>query len=274
MKKIIFLLLISNLIYSQNNLYFFTNDTFTNQENKAIFTLNNFESQKKNLIKLNFPLIHQPALSLQYERNINKKISAGLAFSYTGEREFLFLKLFREKEIDNNFVNNQLEKIKSKSWSVTPEVKFYFGKDAFTGFYIAPFIRYTKYDIKFPLDYLEEEINNHYQQVNFTGKSNTITYGVSIGAQWKIYKDFYIDWLIVGPHFGKGTEKLRLNSDLSQTQQDAIIKSLEIIKSNYNEIDGYPKVDFDYSVNNKGGEIRIRNPWGGVRLELGIGYRF
>lgn len=275
MKFIIILLFCSKINYAKNDsIYKIENRYLKNIVLKSMTERKSFLNDSKNLGKISFPLLNQPAISFQYERNIYKKISAGLSLGYVLEQDFLILKMVTERRIPNEFAKNQINNIKTKIFSISPEVKIYFGKDVFKGFYVAPFIRFSNYDVHFPLDYLEESLDNYYQKVIFSGKFTTTTFGLSIGAQWEIYKNFYLDWLIIGPHFGNAKERLILESDLSLRQQKGINKSLEIIQKVLDTTDGIPDVNFDYEVNENGGIITLRNPWAGMRFQLGIGYRF
>jgi len=258
---------------------FSQNDSETNVfdisfKTDAAFNKNHETSKPaNNLIKLGFPILNQPALSIQYERYLYKKIYLGFSANYVSEQEFFLLKMIAKHRIKNNFAQQQLRNVKTEIVSFSPEVKFYFGKDTFEGFYVAPFVRFSNYRVNFPLQYIEDVITDNYQQVNFSGNFNTLTFGLSIGAQWKIYKNFYLDWLIVGPHFGNSKETLRLNSNLNATQQKGIIKSIEVVKKAM-EIDGVPNINLVYEVNDDGGEINFKNPWAGARLQIGLGVRF
>lgn len=275
MKYILTFLFCFNLSYSNNDsIYRFQNSSIFPSYIKDNSFKSSFRDPSKNLIKLSFPIFNLPAISLQYERNIYKKITAGVALSYVSEQEFLILKLYTQQKISNDFSKHQLSNIKTSITSVSPEVKIYFGKDVFKGFYLSPFVRFAKYDVEFPLQFVEDNLDKYYQHVTFSGKFNSFTYGLSIGAQWEIYKNFYLDWLIVGPHFGNSTEHLILESDLSFMQQKGIRKSLDIIQTSIRMTDELPDIEFDYEVNENGGTVTIKNPWAGMRLQLGIGYRF
>jgi len=268
MKIILLTLLISFHVKAQiNNKFSIENHDLRNLENHAI-------PDNNHLVKLNFPIFNQPAISLQYEYNFLKKFTAGASLNYQFKQEFLPLKIIRKNKIENNFVDHQLKNIKTTSFSFTPEIRYYFGKEVYKGFYVAPFIRFSSYDVDFPLQYVEDKIEEYYQQVNFLGQFNTATIGISVGAQWKLYNNFYIDWLIVGPHLGKANERLILKSDLNSSQQKAILKSLDLIKTTIEETKGIPDINFDYTIDEKGGEIKLKNPWAGVRLQIGFGYRF
>lgn len=274
MKAILILILHSSILFAEN-------DTIRRIENEKLENLKtetikktDFLNDSKNLVKISFPIFNQPAFSLQYERNIYKKITAGIAVGHVYEQNFLILKMITEKEISNDFVKDQISNIKTKIFSITPEIKIYFGKDVFKGFYISPFVRFSNYNVHFPLDYIEEMMEENYQTVTFKGKFTTTTFGISVGAQWNIYKNFYLDWLIVGPHIGNAKERLILKSDLSLNQQKGITKSLDLIQKTLEKADGIPDINFDYNVDKNGGEVILKNPWAGMRFQLGIGYRF
>lgn len=272
MRYLFVFLLNSGLLLSQND----TEKSIFNMAIKADLLVsenNETFSDANNLIKLGFPILNQPALSVQYERYVFKKIYLGLSVNYVSEQEFFLLKLIAKHKVKNDFARQQLRNVKTEIFSFSPEVKFYFGKDTFKGFYVSPFVRFSNYRVNFPLQYIENVISDNYQSVNFSGNFNTFTFGLSMGAQWNIYKNFYLDWLIVGPHFGNSKEILKLDSNLSPMQQKGIIKSVDLVKSAM-DVDGVPKINFDYEVNDRGGEIRFKNPWAGARLQIGVGYRF
>lgn len=272
MKLTLLFFLTATLLNAQNNFKLAIEDELSLVDD---YSLNHyFSNYSKNLVKISFPILNLPAISLQYERNIYKKITAGAAINYVSEQEFFFLKTFTKQKISNDFAREQLRNIKTTIFSFTPEARIYFGKDKFKGFYIGTFVRFSNYNVSFPLEYIENELAEHYQRVTFSGKFKTVTFGLSIGAQWNIYKDFYLDWLIVGPHIGNATEKLFLNSNLDPLQQRGITKSLELIKTALTNTSELPDIDFDYKVSEKGSEVNIKNPWAGMRLQVGIGYRF
>ena len=242
---------------------FIQNDTI---KDKPIYKYNN-------IIKANYLIFNQPALSIQYERKLFKKITASVTLTQAGKQEFLFLKLYRTQFARSETMKNQLLKITNSYWSISPEVRLYLGTETFKGFYLSPFINYTKFNMTLPLDIIEDEVTEYYQEVHFNGKGRSLTAGISIGGQWKIYKRFYIDWLIAGPNVGLSEERLKLNSDLSQRQQKALTKSLETFKSAYEAVGGIPKTRIDYEVNSSGADMIIKNPWFSSRFELAIGYR-
>src|SRR5690606_34792976 len=223
--------------YSQN--FIFDNNQFNSEYN---FYANsaNFKEEQNNMLKINFLILNLPGATLQYERKIWNKTSFGINLGYTKNQHFPFIKILTNKLENEPFVKNQLEKITFNNYSITPEIKFYFGKDIFKGFYISPFISFARYDIRFPLEIHNNEVESIIHHVNFSGNFNSTTFGLSVGSQWKISKNFYLDWLIVGPHLGGAKNHLYAKTKLTKTEQTAVKQSLELIKEGINSIEDLP----------------------------------
>jgi len=264
-------------IYCFVSLFFFSfinGQNVLNIEDKPSFDINTNLQDSDNLFKLKTDLLNFPSISFQYERAISKRFVVGLEFNYIGKQQFTFLKIFSNNIEDDDFTKRQLQNIKYSGYSFSPEVRIYFGKKKFQGFYIAPFVRFASYDVRFPLE-LDDDIKELiYNEVTFDGKLNTATVGLSFGAQWRIYQNFYLDWLIVGPHLGTAKNQLFLNRNLSMEEQHAISKTLQTVQEGMNSIDGLDKINFDYDVDDTGAEIKFKNPWIGLRMQIGVGYRF
>lgn len=251
----------------------------TIQDSSIIVIKPEEKNERNNLIKANILFLAFPSVSIQYERKVFNKNSIGLSVNYTSNRNIPFLNLINRQLGDSEYTKNQLHNISINSTAISPEFKFYLGKEAFKGFYIGPFIRYAVYDVKFPMDYKVEYINYINERIDFKGRLNTFTTGISFGAQWEVLNNFYVDWLIVGPHLGFSKNSLTAHKELSERQQNAISQSLNIIKDNLqtvNNIPGVnvPNINFNYEVNNEGARIRFNEQWAGIKMLLGFGYRF
>lgn len=247
--KILVALLIGQFAFAQESV---------DSENASILK----EVDSKNLIKINALALVTGNFSVQYERSISKKITVGGSVNYMPNRKLPFSNKIEDFVNDETTVS-QLQSIELSSFSITPEVRYYFGKEVFKGFYIAPFIRYGSYSLKFPVNYTYE---NQSLAIDLDGKVNAISGGIAIGAQWKIAKDFYLDWMIMGPHYGFSNGNLSGNQNLNEYEQMAINEAL-------NDLD-IPLIDYTYEVNDRGTKINIKGPWAGLRASVGIGYRF
>lgn len=219
-------------------------------------------NQGKNLVKLNALALTTGNISVQYERLIKPKFSIGASVNIMPERGLPFSSKL-EDFVDDQTTVAQLKGISISSFSITPEARFYFGKDSFKGFYIAPFARYGSYSLTFPVNY---EYEGHEFQMNVSGKLSSISAGVAFGAQWQVAKNVYLDWMIIGPHYGNVKGDLSGSKVLNEYEQQAINKSLS-------DLD-IPLYEYSYEVNNNGAKIKLDGPWAGLRTSLAIGYRF
>lgn len=230
------------------------------QENQEEIVAYPIES--KNLVKINAMALAMGNVSLQYERLITPKFTIGASVNMMSERGLPFSSKI-EDFVDDKTTAAQLQGIRISSFSITPEARFYFGKESFKGFYIAPFVRYASYDLTFPVDY---EYEGHELQMDVAGKLNAISGGFAVGAQWKLTKNLYLDWMIVGPHFGSVKGDLTGQKSLNEYEQIAINKALT-------DLD-IPFYEYTYEVNENGTKIKVDGPWAGMRASLSVGYRF
>lgn len=218
--------------------------------------------ENKNMVKLNLLALTARNISLQYERLITPKTTVGATVNMMPSKGLPFSSSV-ESFVDDQTTSAQLKQISISSFSVTPEIRFYLGKEGYKGFYIAPFVRYGKYNVDLPVNY---DYEGKEESIMVDGTVKAFSGGFAIGAQWRVYKDFYLDWMIMGPHFGSAKGTLEGKRPLNQSEQDAIRKSLS-------DLD-IPVVDFEYEVNDSGAKAKLDGPWAGIRASIGIGYRF
>jgi len=97
------------------------------------------------------------------------------------------------------YLNYKVEDTKFSGLILTPEIKFYVRNNAIDGFYLAPYLRYNKY---------EYEGNDNQDQGSFTAFGG----GVAFGRQWIMKKGFVMD-LFFGGHYTDGSVKITSGSD-------------------------------------------------------------
>lgn len=227
----------------------------------------------KNLIKVNLFSLPLKNFSLQYERPVAKKISVamGVRFMPAGTLPLMSIAkdLAKSDEVDDD-ISDQIENFRLGNFALTPEVRFYMGKEVLRGFYIAPFARYATFNVSLPFDLETEDENNQAttERIDMKGDLSTIAGGVLFGAQWKLGKMVYLDWHIAGPHFGKATGKLSGKKNLTADEQDELRLFLAELEEDI------PFVKFKSNVDANGAEIKVNGPWGGIRAGLSIGIRF
>ncbi len=217
----------------------------------------------KNIVKLNLLALSLKNFSVQYERAIAKKISAGATLRFMPFGSLPFRSTIKATADDEEF-ETQLEKAQFGNFAFMPEVRFYLGKKGvFRGFYIAPFLSIAQYKTKVDFVYDDNGID---KEIPMSGKINTITGGLMLGAQWKLSKKLYLDWWILGPNAGSSKGDISGKIALSLSEQQSLEEELD-------DLD-LPLTNFKYNVSSSGAEIRVKGPWGGVRSGLCLGFNF
>lgn len=174
------------------------------------YSINRSNGDKPELahvVKINASQLALKNISLQYELGFHKNMSVALGYSN-------FLKRGIPSQI---YENNNADGYKlpyMKGWAITPEFRFYPGKKeekpAPHGFYLAPYLRYSKYTLG--ADYIETDPNTMAKrQYELTGTYKGTSAGLMLGSQWIVGKHFSFDWWIMGAGAGKG--KLILNAE-------------------------------------------------------------
>ncbi|ADY53326.1 hypothetical protein Pedsa_2785 [Pseudopedobacter saltans DSM 12145] len=224
----------------------------------------------KNLVKLNLTALPLNTYSGIYERAIGKKIAVGIGYKLMPKGKLPMLRNL-ESLIDDDEVNNHLKNLKLGSYAITPEVKFYFGKDVFRGFYIAPFGRYSVYSLDWPYEYdYEENGITHTENILLKGDVKTITGGLLFGAQWKLSKRIYLDWFIIGPNAGSANGTIKGTGDLSDPDKR---KALDDAIQDLADSD-IPFVKIEGETSSTGATIKFSGPWAGLRGGINLGFRF
>lgn len=216
----------------------------------------------KNLAKINLIGF---SINGQYERILSKRISVALSYKLLPNGKFLFRGLIpttdpRAREsLDNLMVSNS---------AITPEVRFYLGKKGFgQGFYLAPFFRNAKFSgkgigIDFTLD------SGQPATFNMEGSIKSNTFGLLMGAQWKLGKNFWLDWQILGPHYGsaKGTITGTSNLSLSPTERTSLENALKDVS--------IPFINQNVTVSPNKAVVDLKGPWAGLRTAISLGIDF
>lgn len=219
--------------------------------------------ERKSMVKLNVIPLTIGSFSADYEYLISTRTTIGTNLTFMPKRSIPMLGSF-ESTIDDEAVSNQLENAKIGTFSISPQAKFYLGKDVYRGFYIAPFFRYASHSIQLPVNYY---YNGQNETVVIDGKINTFSGGIAFGAQWKLSEKFYLDWTIIGPLYGSHNGTLSGNKNLNQEEITEIENAL-------NDFDEIPFIKHSHEVNSQGVKVKTKGPWAGLRIGISVGYRF
>jgi hypothetical protein len=201
----------------------------------------------------------------QYERILSKRVSIALSYKILPNGKFLFRGLIPTNDPQ---ARESLDNLTLSNSAITPEVRFYLGKKGYgQGFYLAPFFRNAKFGgkgigIDFTLD------NGQTATFNMEGNIKANTFGLLMGAQWKLGKNFWLDWQILGPHYGGATGSIIgvSNVSLSATEQNNLANALRDIN--------FPFAKENISVKPNQATLELSGPWAGLRTAISLGFDF
>lgn len=226
-----------------------------------------------NVIKMNLSALATGTFSLQYERALNNHVSVALGAKFRPSAGLPFkstIKSFLDTLSEGpgiDFVNNA----KVGGYALTPELRFYLGKGAMHGFYIAPFFRYEHNNLN-SWRYTFKSINETIV-IDFTGNQNGIGGGIQLGAHYLLSQTISLDLWVAGPYIFN--DKIAVNSvtDLSDKND----QELQDVK---NDIEKYvkqylPTHTVNATVSKTGAFATASGPFYGVRaLGVALGFRF
>jgi hypothetical protein len=229
------------------------------QNNESLVPLNNVKLSITSLVFKNF--------QLQYERSVTKRIGVVIGYSFIPKGAVPFKSQLEELTASNSDSKNMFSNAELGYSAITPEVRFYLGQGYGKGFYIAPFYRNLKYDIR-KVNFTYTNQLGGQDDIDLGGKLTANSFGLQFGAQFNLGKHLILDWWIVGPHYGTSKGDFVGVSDrtLTQFEQDELQKELDKIE--------LPLSDVNATANANGATVKISGPWGGVRSGISLGYRF
>lgn len=228
---------------------------------------NNGSGIKRNILKWNLSSLALKNYHFTYERGLSKHISLAISYRFMPKGTLPY-----ETEIskavnssDINFSQSQVG-----NTSITPQVNFYMGKGNLKGFYIAPYGRFSTFDISAPISYTTTVNGQNVKtSADFSGKISSSSGGLIFGVQANLSKSIVLDIWLIGAHYGTSTGDLVFVSSTPLTAQEQAS-----LQQNLNNINASP-FKFTSTVNANGAEIKSDGPWAGVRgLGFGLGFRF
>lgn len=214
------------------------------------------------LFKVNLLSLPLRNFSIGYEHKIGRKVTAGLGIRVM-PKGGLPMRSAISNLIDDPDTDRQLDNLETGNVAFTPEIRFYMGKQAMRGFYLAPFARYSSYTAEMPFEF---DVNNVTQTIPLSGKLNTLTGGLLIGAQWKLGGRVYLDWWMLGPQYGTSDGSLEGKRALNLQEQQELRNELQNID--------IPFTETTTTVDANGARLDIKGPWAGIRAGLCLGIRF
>jgi hypothetical protein len=188
-----------------------------------------YTKAQDNNIKVNVINLFSKKLAFSYERAINKHQSLQLDLG------------FQLKKTIPTYIDSDDETESAvgsyNGYSIMPEYRFYSKskRNALTGFYFAPYLKYYHYGIKMDVDF-------DHVRYDVDGKWNSIGGGCLIGWQWIIKERFSIDFNLIG----LGIQNHSLNFDY--TTNDPYFDYAANAEDIKTEVGDYPIVGKHLSV--------------------------
>ena len=219
----------------------------------------------KSIFKINLSALIVKNYSFQYELAIGRKTSVALGYRFMSNSNLPFKESIKNSISDPD-TKKQVDNFTTSNSAFTPEIRFYLGKKGvFHGFYLAPFARISQYKANMPN--FKYTVGSTEETISLSGKLNTTTGGLLLGAQWSLGKSIYLDWWILGPNGGGSNGFIEGKQALNSTEQDAFRKALQDLS--------IPFTHTNATVDANGGRLDMKGSWAGFRSGgLCLGIRF
>jgi hypothetical protein len=238
----------------------------------------------KNIIKVNLSSILLNNYNITYERQVGKHVSISLGYRYMVNGDLPY-----QAQIKDNlkFDNIDIGNFKMGGYALTPEIRFYLSsKHIMKGFYIAPYARYSNFDVTAPVTYTTSVIvppnpvpQSFSKTAPFTGNITAFSGGIMLGMQYNLGKHAVIDIWLIGAHYGSsnGDARATFSPALSATppapgydsEQQSLQKAINNIKADPFTVTGKVDPSGTFATLNSTG------PWVGIRaLGINLGIRF
>jgi len=222
-----------------------------------------------NIVKINLFALPLKTITLQYERVINKFLSACLTGRYTPQSTVPFKGLiYNITGGDDPDTENTLDNMLISNYAISPELRFYLGKKGYgRGFYLAPAYRYAHFTID-KLEYTYTDSEDQENFINMSGKMTANYGGFMIGAQWALGKHLSLDWWIFAPFLGAEKTDLsgRTTEAIPEEDQEILRQDLESIDIPYTTTTAY--------VHEYGASLQLHGLMAGLSSGLAFGFRF
>lgn len=218
---------------------------------------------QENIMKANLFSLPLKNVSLQYERKILSRTSLALGFRWQPSGS-LPLESALKNLTDDPEVERQIDNLTTGNFAITPEFRFYLGKKkSMRGFYVAPYLRYTRFTADLPFEYDDGGVT---KIIPMSGSLNTFTGGLLMGTQFSLGKMLNLDWWIVGPAYGRSNGDITGQKSLSPSEQQSLRDELANLD--------VPLTKITYTVDANGATVHFKGPWAGIRTGLCLGFRF
>lgn len=210
---------------------------------------------QQNVIKLG--IVDLMKYNIGYERAVNEDQSFQINIA-----------ILPSKDVPDQLLPDDVKELnldsKFSGYSILPEYRFYYSKkDSPRGFYLAPYLKYSKYTGT----YIDNYSGANYQ---VEGNYSSVGLGLQLGVQWIISDAFTIDWYFAGFEIDRDAFSLEFTTDAENVNFEKV-KSR--IAEEYSDI---PFIGSKLSVTS--GDNFVKGKAGfifpGLRTGFSIGFAF
>lgn len=220
-----------------------------------------------NIVKINATSLIVKNISLQYERILNKKMSLALGLRFMPKTSLPFRGSI-ENAIDEEDVETLkfIHEARTGGFAITPEFRYYLGAGYGKGFYLAPFVRYERFNIESIYPFTDE--NDVPRDLDFKGHNSTVGIGLMVGSQFRLSDRLTLDWWILGPYYTSNSIKLTASGfSLSDEGTEMLREDLEDIEIAW--------LKAKATVENTSAELKASGSFAAVRgFGLCLGFKF
>ena len=230
-----------------------------------------------NILKTNITGDFIGNYNITYERSIARKLSLSVGVRYMPKQSMpQFLQDKVEQLVDDK--NVLISDFKMGNFAITPELRLYLSASKMKGFYVAPYLRYSSFDLRVPVVYSYQDGANTIDASSFfNGTFSAISAGLLIGTQFQIAKKLVLDLWIIGGHYGKSNGTIvasEFNPGIPNTPEarKAFKDQVESVNGDdYGPFKFKGEVSSDYT----SATFTTEGAWAGVRAAgLSLGIRF
>ncbi len=232
----------------------------------------------KNIIKTNLSGDAIGNYNITYERSLAKKFSISLGVRYMPKSTMpQFLQDKVSELVDDK--NVLIKDFQMGNFAITPEFRLYLSAGKMKGFYIAPYVRYSSFDLQVPVAYTYTNgLNTVNASAFFNGTFTAISGGLLLGSQFQIAKKIVLDVWIIGGHYGTSNGTINatdFNPPIDPTNANQKQAFKDQVESVNNKDYGPFKFKGEVSSDYKTATFTTTGAWAGVRaLGLNLGFRF
>ncbi|MEY2792349.1 MAG: hypothetical protein RJA76_341 [Bacteroidota bacterium] len=225
---------------------------------------------QKNALKINLSSLFINNYSISYERALSKHTTVLLNGRFMPNGMIPFADKLNTLVSDPGA---DFTKFNLGNQAYTIELRYYFGKKAQSGFYMAPYIRKNNFDFAVPISIDIEDPATRISTSNraqFSGNLSGLSGGLLLGVQKHLSKVFVLDLWIIGAHAGimKGNVIANLNPSINTLLQAELTKTIEEAKND-------SPIPFEFSVSQDKVNFSANSIAPGIRgLGFNLGIKF